>query len=902
MVRIILFLLIILNDAIIFYKVNAQYEKDGIKINIYGHEIAGISVSQPGSIEGPPARVHFDGNLQNIPGARHASSNVDWVEKTCYLNHVTKDSIEITFDSFHSSDDVDILAYELSFRELYNTQWTPIENRDNNNKMNEKLKQIIEIRVDQGKQITGGTFRLQLQWKGLLGEDPQDRYNSKTTRIPFAATADEMKQGLGKLENIVIEEVRRCDQFGSNMDEGWGGFEGWLFGCPYQARGGFKWLVIFNVTLSELSLPLLSPFRNELTPRDTWTGTGQQISITHISKGFISPFFCYEDKCKYTAKGLRPGTPYSFRVRALTALGWTDYGRISNFVSTLEEREPSRPRPPMLSSAGVTKITLQLNKPPSVQNVKVIESEYRQKGITSWSIGPKIALNVSAEYFKQTTTLTVENLEPYTTYEFRIRYINDVGPSIFSSSSDVCTTLADMNSEVAPIIPEIADDITAHSIDVIIKPKTSENTPYGKLTYKLQYKREDEMNWHSMRDPVVFIPRKQGVNIQEISTFMDYMGKSQVCTGYFWIKVGLVIATELYETVSPPIKIDASDDEMTHALSQIGVIKKYNPRITVRRRSNTNNGYTWNVEIQGIPNMGKFAVHKDTFVAITTFDKNDGPSGGPKVFVPKGTSLGRCYSANPVSTQILQQGEDVIKQDLIKVRINDLIAQRLYHIRTQFVDQYGTLGAISNAVSATTKATDEESYVDMSYILNGLPRDDWGGPRDDVSMRIGPPILSFGIGQIPAKQSDPHYMAGVGVGGLTGEKGANGYCVAMLYNPKKLAPFTTITFSFTGKPESLVIPESSPTYGSISLVTFKCWGAGGAGGKVTDLVSTTNYEISLGGGAAFAQVTVNIKEGDVFEVNVGGGGETQMGEKGGIGGYNGGGNGGNGILGGAGGY
>jgi hypothetical protein len=96
---------------------------------------------------------------------------------------------------------------------------------------------------------------------------------------------------------------------------------------------------------------------------------------------------------------------------------------------------------------------------------------------------------------------------------------------------------------------------------------------------------------------------------------------------------------------------------------------------------------------------------------------------------------------------------------------------------------------------------------------------------------------------------------------LTGEKGADGYCVAILYNAKKLAPFNTVTFKFTEQPQSLVIPESSPSFGSIALVTFKCWGAGGAGGKFTDLVNTTNYEISQGGGAAFAQVTVNTKAG-----------------------------------------
>ena len=900
-------IILVLYESTVFPIVYAQYEKDNSNGRVliddaFGHEKPGIGISQVGAIEGPPSRVQLDATLQNIPGSRHntpqhLSSN--WIDKTCYLSNPTKDSLEITFDAFHSQDYGDVLAYELSYRELYNTHWTHIENKNNNNKMSEKLAQIVEIRVDKSKQVTGGTFRLQLERMGLLAEDFQDKYNSKTTRIPWAATADEMKLGLSKLENVVVEEVRRCDQFGANMDIGYGGYEGWLFGCPYQARGGFKWLIVFNVTLEALPLPLLSPFRNELTPKGTWTGPGAQISVTHIRKGFVSPFFCHEDKCTYKAVGLRSGTPYSFRVRALTSsFGWTDYSKTSDFVSTLEEREPSRPRPPLLSSVGVSKITLVLSKPPFVQNVKIIESEFRKNLNSAWTRGPTIFLNSSS----QTSTLTVNDLQPDTSYQFRIRYINDVGASIYSSHSDSYTTLADLNSEVSPIIPEISK-VSSHSIDVIVKSKADDNSPYGKVAYKVQFKREDEKKWHSIHDSVVFNPRKQGVNVQEISTLINFMGKSLECIGYFWIKAGLVIATEFTETVSPPIKIDATEDEMARAIGSIGVIKKYNPRITVRRRTNTNNGYTWNVEIQGVENMGKLAVHKETFVAATAFEKwqNASLTNATKVYVPKHSPIGKCYSSTPVTTQILQQGNDIIKQDSITIRINDLMPQRGYYVRTQSVDMRGTLGEVSDSIFATTTATDEEPYVDFTYILNGLPSSDWKGPKNDVSMRIGPPIISFGLGRIPAKQTDFHYVGGVGVGGLTGGKGSDGYCTAILYNPKKLAPFTTVSFEYVGMPQSLVIPDSSPSYGSIALVTFKCWGGGGAGGKITDLVNTTNYEISQGGGAAFAQITVNTRAGDVFDVIVGGGGETQRGETGGHGGYNGGGLGGNGLLGGAGG-
>lgn len=890
-----LFLVLLLHESRIFRKVHAQHEKEinsadtdnrRILFNedslAFGHEKAGIGISQIGAIQGPPVRVQLDVTT-NIPGSRHITPqhiSSNWVAKTCYLFNATKTTLDITFDSFHSQNyGNEVLAYEMSYRELYNTHWTPIDSDNGMQKRTEKLVQIVEIRVDQTKQITGGTFRLQLQRMGLLGEDFQKKYNSNTPRIPWAATADELLQVLSQLENVVVDEVRRCDEFGANMDVGHGGYEGWLFGCPYQARGGFKWLIIFNVILDGLALPLLSPFSNELTPKDTWSGPGAQISITHINKGFISPFFCYSDKCTYTATSLRPGTPYSFRVRALTPSGWTDYSKTSEFVSTLEEREPSRPRPPLLSSVGVTKITLQLNKPPLVQNVNIIESEYSNMADNVWIRGPTIVCNSSTS-----STLTVNNLVPGASYIFRIRYINDVGPSVYSSPSDFYTTLADINAEIYPLTPEISS-VSSSSIDVVVTSKADDNSPYGQVAYKVQYRREDEAKWHSVHDKVVFNPRKQGVNIQEISTLMDNFGKSTTCIGYFWIKTGLVIATEFSKTVSPPIKIDATEEEMAAAIGSIENIKMYNPRITVRRRANTNNGYTWNIEIQGAENVGKFSVHKDTFVAVTAFDNQRNVSS---VFIPKGTPVGNCFSSTPVSSQIVQNGNDIIQQKYMTIRISDLMAQRGYYVRTQSIDARGTTGTVSESVFATTAITDEEKSIDFTYILNRLPSSDLDGPRNDVSMRIGPPILSFGLGRIPARQADFHYVGGVGMGGLTGAAGSDGYCVAILYNPKKMAPFTTATFQYTGKTQYLVIPDSTPSYGSIALVTFKCWGAGGAGGKITDLANITDHEIAQGGGAAFAQVTINTKSGDTFEITVGGGGQTQIGEIGGQGGFNGG--------------
>merc|ERR1711965_540584 len=132
--------------------------------------------------------------------------------------------------------------------------------------------------------------------------------------------------------------------------------------------------------MAEKSLPVLKAFREELGD-NTWTGSGLQISVTRIQRGMINPYLCYRPThtCKFVVNSLQEGTPYHFRYRALVGgSGWTDYSKISSVVTTLQNREPTRPRPPKLSSTTPNGLRLHLQAPPKGQAVRSMEVQIRE--------------------------------------------------------------------------------------------------------------------------------------------------------------------------------------------------------------------------------------------------------------------------------------------------------------------------------------------------------------------------------------------------------------------------------------------------------------------------------------------------------------------------------------------
>ena len=208
----------------------------------------------------------------------------------------TTSSILVKFNAYSKSTGGggDVEAYEVSMRSLYNTQWSVLGDRLGSSGRNVSEVQIVSIRVNQrtsawaGPRLSG-TFRLGIERQQTVAEDFQ--MPSVTPRIPFDATADQMKEALGAISSISIRDVKRCDEITVPGDPGApvpaegtltggtgrpitskSGFEGWVNGCPYNAQnqGGYKWLIVFDIPAAGDTVPKLIVFKNELTA-NSWT-------------------------------------------------------------------------------------------------------------------------------------------------------------------------------------------------------------------------------------------------------------------------------------------------------------------------------------------------------------------------------------------------------------------------------------------------------------------------------------------------------------------------------------------------------------------------------------------------------------------------------------------------------
>jgi subtilisin-like proprotein convertase family protein len=828
----------------------------------------------------------------------------------------TSDSMTVIFDSYYTAIGGELLSYELSQRSLFNSKWDLVNNNIGMEGFNISVSQIVSIRVDDGQTLNSGSFRLSLIRNSNFGEDFEDPV--RTPNIPWDATSAQMKTALTSISNVIVREVKRCDEFGNNMDEGHGGVEGWIYGCPYQTKGGFQWLVTFDVEAMGSTLPLLYQYRNELQP-NTWTGVGNQITITHLRKGMVNPTLCLKGICTFVVKGLEEGTPYGFRYRSLTDIsGWSEYSAVSEFELTDENRPPPKPRPPTLSIASMSRIILLVNIPLSSPKVTRVYGQYRRYKDdlqNKWVNGPVLNLNTSKldGYY----TLLFDKLDSKIEYEFRVRSLNNIGFSPYSAPSTPFYTLVDSSNVLTPLSPENSGDsssISSTYIDVNIKSNANDETEIGTVDYKVQYKTEKETNWHSLQDSVSFFPKKEGVEVQEVITRSDsFDGVDAKCDGYFWLRLGTVETDKIDDAVTQPIKFDATANEMEYALRTITKIKIANPRIFVRRSSNIYNGYTWNIELQGMGDISKFQLYKHTLFATLMTPQVLIGAWDPVQFIntttviPAGSPYANCWSASinaPVISRTVQEGDDTILKKSKLIRINNLKPETSYLIRSQYIDLNSNPGPISPEVVIKTKSIVKKiEFNDPNYKSNALSSNLMADPARSTGIPQGPSVTVSGIGNNPAKQNDYYYIPGSGMGGLSGQSGSNGLCVLLSYNPRKEVPYNVKNFYFTGIEQKYEVPIDNVVTGHISLLTIKCWGGGGGGGKLTDLneIITDKTALSKGGGGAYAQVSFHVKPKDVITFLVGGGGKPSTGDGGAKGGFGGGGDGGNGIKGGGGG-
>jgi hypothetical protein len=744
---------------------------------------------------------------------------------------------------------------------------------------NRTQAQLLSIRVDEGKDLSSikGTFTLGINYGGL---NPQDfEHTARTPRIPYDATATQLQTALSFLTAIKVLTVKRCDEFGTTTVAN-GGFEEWMHSCPYGDRGGFRWLIVFETVMKDSSFPKLYAYRENLG--NTWSGVGEQVFVSRIHGGAVGPSICFKGVCSYNLEGLEEATPYLFRVRShQSEIGWTDYTPTSEPIFTRQFRAPAKARVPVAMSTQETSISYSIMAPSNVQGVLYFESNYRAVGSQVWLTGPTLDVrdNIDAsDYTFEYYTLILNNLSPGESYELRVRAVNEAGVGAYSSVTSPATTAVNAQEAVAVLPPKIsADGISADSIIATIEAEPVANVAIFKNNYKLEYKQANRDNWIALPKKINMSIRKVGVEVQEVSVRSD---STSGCNGFFWIKLQGAAPDLVDSSVTSAIPFAATEEEFVAAILNIPRIARSGARVSARRKNNEFNGYTWVFDIEGMGNIEKFQNDRND---LTNKDSGD-----------------VCWTGAGfvTNTRTIKDGYDVLTPASAELQVTGLSPQTDYDLRVVRFDDRSNAETFSEVVHVTTS------------VMFGAP------PESDVvaeerSRDAHNPFLSGqyavgGFGSVAARNTDFHYATSIGSGGDSGIAGSDGQCVVISFSPKRDQAYTTDFYFYEGKVVQHYVPVIESHRSQITRLTIKCWGGGGGGGQLSNYENILDdmegrEKLAQGGGGAFAQITLDVLPGEVFNIQVAGGGKAPEGEYGGDGGYGGGGKGGNALRGGGGG-
>jgi hypothetical protein len=322
-------------------------------------------------------------------------------------------------------------AFELQFRQVGDPTWTTATSFDsssnglNINQYHHEI-QTVTTRADVGQSISSGWFRLSMHARGMNDADPESK--TRTTRIPFDATAEQFKAALDALDNIRFGGATKHVTRSNTPD----------------AQGGFTWTVSFDVGkigmlegTSRLEDGRLSDatfnkdaHRNwpsllvteTYFPGAIWTGGGLHVNVgtarvgtgprsgggPDLTLGFNGDLHDAEaglaacahaghlgtssassskgigthagvegpsydqlrmayppSFCQVTVENLRPYTTYQLRVRARNAHGWGHFSEITDPIGrTKRGSPPSRAVAPILTSKSGNEITVAATAPP----------------------------------------------------------------------------------------------------------------------------------------------------------------------------------------------------------------------------------------------------------------------------------------------------------------------------------------------------------------------------------------------------------------------------------------------------------------------------------------------------------------------------------------------------------
>jgi hypothetical protein len=779
-------------------------------------------------------------------------------------NDIYSDKIRIRFQEFESGTAGEVDGYEISVRSIYDSEWIISDPKNGISSWNKSEAQIVSVRADAGSN-KGGTFSLGIVYDTLNPEDIQ--HAARTTRIPWDATSSEFKRALESLQAIKVRTVVRCDEFGGDTIVGHGGFEGWFHGCPFHKYGGYRWLIVFDELARNAVFPKLVVYRNHLD--HGWSRPGDQVTVSRVPGGSIHPNFCNKRVCSSVVSNLLEATPYMFRVRAHYNIdGWSAWSMVSNPIFTKENRIPSKPKAPRLSLTRQHSASLFLDIPSESQVIDVYYSQYRQvQPLGSWVNGPEFKVE---DYYGSNPSyyvLIIDNLEPNTEYVCRVRAGNTLGVSQYSVDSSVFKTVASVEDEQVvspPIIPTQSLSSTSILVTVESKPNQYSNENYA--DFHVQYRQKDREYWITTPEKLKLITKRVGVAVQSISVRSD---SSNGCSGYFSLGLEGTLPNLADSSVASDIPFDATEEEFREAILSISRINKTATRVSTRRFANAFNGYDWFLDIEGMGNIPKFHHVRNSLLNIDNGEL--------------------CWTGAGyvVSISSIKDGVDTYMTASSQVLVSGLTPQTSYDFRVLRIDSRTSNRMYSEIVSVVTSSTKtiEEEAVETASTESS-------NPYMAGDFKVG------GSGESAARKEDFYYAVGSANGGEGGKDGSHGHCVLITFRKNTFIPYVVNHFYYTGTTAVYVIPEIRSEDFPVTRVTIKCWGGGGGAGVIpnTETVSGVDINrITLGGGGAFAQLTMNVESGQKIEINVGGGGEGARGVGGGKGGFNGGGDGGNGV-------
>lgn len=201
---------------------------------------------------------------------------------------------------------------------------------------------------------------------------------------------------------------------------------------------------------------------------------------------------------------------YKFKVRVISEIGKGPFSDISQFPVKSEEQNPEIPGAPQLQGIGADFIHVKWEKAQHGEQCNMYELQYRKTTEATWT-----------SQYCTTNDMMATDLVQNQNYVFRVKGMNKLGASAFSSDSEpICTSLirrgrlslsdtsatlrkADPNNIPTSVIlapkPGKPYDITVTPTSITLawtKPSQCFSPVQG---YEIQYKAELEQTWKSER-------------------------------------------------------------------------------------------------------------------------------------------------------------------------------------------------------------------------------------------------------------------------------------------------------------------------------------------------------------------------------------------------------------------